>query len=288
MESKMELCMSRTLFKGHFILGEMREERCIARSGSTFKCQLPEALLEMTKRAWGRGKATSLETGKILNGGQINAFQRELRIAIHINTQSTVVSFNLQVPALTCNDPNKTFCRQAEKAWEENGWVIQMLCWDSGNKTLNIQLYQMFSRCLFSACLYFPLEAGTCIDTCRAFRIRGKSTAAEYKNTFPETITHSPKHFRSKPPHCYASAFRVTTGQKLSLTERGNISVSLLHLISNQRNILKNQNKTSTTPPPQKKINKKPPYTVLDITHFIIIFPLIHAQNILLSSFSSR
>lgn len=114
-----------------------------------------------------------------------------------------------------------------------------------------------------SPCPSLPLGhwESTCTDTCRAFRARGKSTAAKHRNTFPETITRSPKHFPSKLPHCYFSAFKVITRGKLSLIERGNISVSLQHLISNHSGYSKKN--------------------VLDISH-LIFSPLI--QNILLSS----
>lgn len=152
--------------------------------------------------------------------------------------------------------------------------VIKTLCWDSGNKRFTHRALPNVWHVPFLCLSSFPSPPlghweGTCMDTCKAFRARGKSTAAEHSNTFPKTITHSPNHFPSKLPHCYSSAFTVTIGGKLSLIERGNISVSLQHLISNQNGYSKRKKSFRQT------------------LHFFSPLSLIHTQNIHPNSFCS-
>lgn len=117
--------------------------------------------------------------------------------------------------------------------------MIKTLCWDSGNKTFTHRALPNVWHVPF---LYLspspspPLGhwEGTCTDTCKAFRARGKVLQLS-------TVTHFPKqsliHPTTSPPSypiVIPLLFTVTIGGKLSLIERGNISVSLQHLISNQ------------------------------------------------------
>lgn len=76
----------------------------------------------------GRRKATNPGAGKMLKVVPINTLQRGLctviESAMHPRNKeqsNTVVSFDLQLPASTCNDLDKTFCRQVFISHEKPG-----------------------------------------------------------------------------------------------------------------------------------------------------------------------
>lgn len=159
------------------------------------------------------------------------------------NTQSA----GIQLLASTCSYQHslliirekKTFCRQVFISHKKPRW--KMIVWlkhCAGIQETKVHAYNP-TKCLAGAFSPHPglspfpsLPLGHRHWYPQSIPSQGKKSCPSTE-TLPETITHSPKRFPSKLPHCYFSAFKVTIGEKLSLIESGNISVSLQRLISN-------------------------------------------------------
>lgn len=142
----------------------MTEGRCT--SGSTSEWPSVWSCSEITEWFRGGRKTRSSRAGKMSEVVQINTLQRRfctvIQSAMHPRNKeqsSTVVSFDLQLSApplamIWIKHFAGRFLFHIKS--QENGCMTEMLCWDSGNKSSEIQLNQMFGRCLFPACLHFP------------------------------------------------------------------------------------------------------------------------------------
>lgn len=160
---------------------------------------------------------------------QINTLQRELctviRSAMHPRNKdqsSTVVSFDLQLPAPTCNDLDRTFCRQVftalKKPWRK--MVVWLKCCAEIQET-KVHRYNS-TKCLAGTFFRLvstsqttprPLE-GYIHWYLQSIQTRGKKhhSPAEkhtswnnhpFTQTLPLTATH-----------CYFSAFKVISQEE--------------------------------------------------------------------------
>lgn len=216
-------------------------------SGSTSECQLSETALKSQNglrgkegyKSWGRQNAWSCSNKYTAKGTLYS------NIISHAPQTQRVeqwdVSFDLQLPAPTCDDLDKRFWRQLfishKKPWRKT--VVWLKCCAEIQET-KVHRYNS-TKCLAGA--FFRLVStsqttplghwkGTCIDTCKAFRPGEKAPQPCRETHF---LKQSPIHPNTSPPSypllfpCFQS---YTTGGKLSLIEGGNNSESLQPLIS--------------------------------------------------------
>lgn len=146
---------------------------------------------------------------------QINTLQRRLCTVIwssihprNKEQSSTVVSFDLQLPAPTCDELDKRFCRQVfishKKPWRK---IVVWLKRCAKIQETKVHRYNS-TKCLAGAFFRLvstsqatprPLE-GDMHWYLQSIQTRGKKHHSQQRNTLPETITYSPKHFPSQLP----------------------------------------------------------------------------------------